>query len=834
MDRVRNFLDGLKIEDPKHQLSKSPMAPPSHWNPQKYPPMLVTDPTLDAPSSPTLSPPWLPLFRLTDTQLEKEPSHSGFDSSSSAPSRASSIAYSTCFSSGGRSTSTRSSLCSARAYHSSPERRDGSSDDVTTVPYQLPLLPYDQEPLYEEYFKSGDRAVLVKAINGKRAFLDQKQMKSEKGQWIEHDLEMERRHIRKIKAEKKQKSRPHPQEAIHFGKRCRPHSPCPQASSGIEHASMQELGEESENMEDTILSPRAINTGSSLCISTRSKPTSPIGNRTEYSSMTTRSKKDSQSDSGSSEDATDWEDESNVDASSEVMQCGIPSLLEGNLGNEPPLFQTDLSPIKSRLIDRLMLDFWAIFDRSWPQGIQQHGSSIQSTSSGTTSESGASHDFSSVRYGKHGRSVEENDESDDHQERRRKRAPEDRLPHVRRDDSLIKQFACPFRKHDPRKYNLQERPRCVLKPHKTIARLKAHLYQYHLIEQCPRCKSVFESEETLEAHNMGQERCEAKVDGVVDGMTRRMKDQIHCRRKLHPGQTDVEKWEQIYKILFFNEPVPNPYFEPVSDYDMERPQSPDSVNLAQYEAYLRQTLPTFVQNALETAVDNELQPIEIQLQRRMIDIIREAQNKAFMSFRSNRKSESGARTPDEVQMNIAALSNRHQHTSIETFFRPPPPVNTTSFSSSADLRILQRDTGINEFSDPSYSSCPSLSTTSEYTLSGVLDSDAMLFSSNFDRVRTTSAAPATLSTLDVQQPSNIDRIDDATVSNFLGSPQSPPNLGYTVPNELDAPKVAEYSSILCDDQHIQTTKNRPLKDLWCLDPDLMELNDFEWDKDQEI
>ena len=57
---------------------------------------------------------------------------------------------------------------------------------------------------------------------------------------------------------------------------------------------------------------------------------------------------------------------------------------------------------------------------------------------------------------------------------------------------------------------------------------------------------------------MGQERCEAKTDVQADGMNRKMKDQIQCRRKPHPGQTDGEKWEQIYKILFPNEAVPDP------------------------------------------------------------------------------------------------------------------------------------------------------------------------------------------------------------------------------------------------------------------------------------
>ena len=49
----------------------------------------------------------------------------------------------------------------------------------------------------------------------------------------------------------------------------------------------------------------------------------------------------------------------------------------------------------------------------------------------------------------------------------------------------------------------------------------------------------------------------------------------------------------------------SPDFEPVPDYDMQRPLSPDSVNLADYEAYLRRVLPGFVRNALEAAVNNE-------------------------------------------------------------------------------------------------------------------------------------------------------------------------------------------------------------------------------------
>lgn len=83
---------------------------------------------------------------------------------------------------------------------------------------------------------------------------------------------------------------------------------------------------------------------------------------------------------------------------------------------------------------------------------------------------------------------------------------------------------------------------------------RGHLYIYHLIEQCTRCKLVFETGELLEAHSMGQ-GCEARMDQQVDGMTKKMKEQIQNKSR---RQTDGEKWEQIYKILFPNEAVPDP------------------------------------------------------------------------------------------------------------------------------------------------------------------------------------------------------------------------------------------------------------------------------------
>ena len=281
-------------------------------------------------------------------------------------------------------------------------------------------------------------------------------------QWVEHDLAKEQRQIRRDgelrpRAGKRAKS---------VKTQVRSGLSCPQASSEIEHIPVLEACEET---------PRSTGTG---CDSGPSRhPDTPdiLGHRVECRSATSRSNIGSQTDSTSSEDATDWEDDSDLEDTYKVLQVRqVPDLLGGRPETGHSRLQTALSPMKSRLIEKLMVDFWAIFDSRWPESMRQHGSSGRSTARTTASESATtSRDSLSVRYGKRCRSDDdENEESDDHHERRRKRAPVDKLPAVREDDQFARQFACPFRKHDPRKYSIQEWPRCAEKPQKTIARLK--------------------------------------------------------------------------------------------------------------------------------------------------------------------------------------------------------------------------------------------------------------------------------------------------------------------------------------------------------------------------
>jgi hypothetical protein len=332
-----------------------------------------------------------------------------------------------------------------------------------------PLVTYDKEPLYENCLEheNKERRVVVRNLKGAKAFSHHQQMESDKRLWVEHNLATEQRQIERDGDAKRGKLRPRAgKKAKSVVTQVRPDLSCTQASSDVEHTSVLEACDET---------PRS--TGTSCDSGPSYHPETPdiiLDHRVVCRSVTTCSNMGSQTDSASSEDATDWEDDSDLEDSSNILQFRLPSLLEGQPETGLSLLQIELSPMKSRLIEKLMLDFWAIFDSSWPHTMRKHCSSGQFTVSTTASRSGTtSRDSSSVRYGKRCRSDDgEDEESDDQHERRRKRAPVDKLPAVREDDPAARQFACPFRKHDPRKYSIQKWPRCAEKPQKTIARLK--------------------------------------------------------------------------------------------------------------------------------------------------------------------------------------------------------------------------------------------------------------------------------------------------------------------------------------------------------------------------
>ena len=76
---------------------------------------------------------------------------------------------------------------------------------------------------------------------------------------------------------------------------------------------------------------------------------------------------------------------------------------------------------------------------------------------------------------------------------------------------------------------------------------------------------AFESQEDLDAHVEGIEGCEAKTGPPVDGVTIKIKERLQTRRKTYASQTEADRWEEIYHILFPDEEVPSPCKESLSN-----------------------------------------------------------------------------------------------------------------------------------------------------------------------------------------------------------------------------------------------------------------------------
>ncbi|PMD53503.1 uncharacterized protein K444DRAFT_541329 [Hyaloscypha bicolor E] len=201
---------------------------------------------------------------------------------------------------------------------------------------------------------------------------------------------------------------------------------------------------------------------------------------------------------------------------------------------------------------------------------------------------------------------------------------------VRQERNKALDFACHFKKHNPRKYNIDEFRSCCLGHWGTIARVKEHLYRRHqLAPQCPRCCQQFESQEELQAHSRLAVSCELQPCREQEGITADVEKQLKSRKKTSAGQSEADRWREIYQILFPGEPVPSPY-----NYE-NWSASRDFLN---YVAFAREEVPRRFRQSLEAIITAGIEPIEHQIIARMEDLIRDCQEQTFSSYRLQYRS----------------------------------------------------------------------------------------------------------------------------------------------------------------------------------------------------
>ncbi|KAH8595472.1 hypothetical protein B0O99DRAFT_156810 [Bisporella sp. PMI_857] len=224
-----------------------------------------------------------------------------------------------------------------------------------------------------------------------------------------------------------------------------------------------------------------------------------------------------------------------------------------------------------------------------------------------------------------------------------------------------------------------------------------------MIYQCPRCKTLFESQQALDIHIVKPKGCPVNISGRAEGITSQTRQQLQCRKKAYCGQSDPELWQNIYRILFPTEEPPSPWFEPIQE---DTADGPDSREIGRIEDYLRLQVPQYVRSALESAVDSEMQPIDERLRAQLMDMVEEAQNRAFSDYhavlnsRERISSMSGSR-----HSSAPGLATMNQSSNIlDDFYVPPQPRSHLDPGVDCPFGTVAGSSTLNEWSDTGYSS----------------------------------------------------------------------------------------------------------------------------------
>jgi hypothetical protein len=170
-------------------------------------------------------------------------------------------------------------------------------------------------------------------------------------------------------------------------------------------------------------------------------------------------------------------------------------------------------------------------------------------------------------------------------------------------------------------------------------------------------------------------------------------------------------------------------FEPLQE---EGPLSPDSRDMASYEAYARRELPRLVRTSVLEVFRREMQPIEASLVANLVDTIQECQARLFRSCSERMSEDQNAEIPPSSRTDTftsAPLPNsQYQSLGLEypsnegnsmrtpsnllnAAFQQPPPIQNTgfehNFQSLDPTHSLQAsntvDASLSTFYDPIFS-----------------------------------------------------------------------------------------------------------------------------------
>lgn len=81
--------------------------------------------------------------------------------------------------------------------------------------------------------------------------------------------------------------------------------------------------------------------------------------------------------------------------------------------------------------------------------------------------------------------------------------------------------------------------------------LREHMYRAHALPiSCPRCHETFETDRLKDDHVGAAQRCEMQEKPTLEGLDSTQRDLLKSRKKAHKHMTEVDKWNEMYLIVF--------------------------------------------------------------------------------------------------------------------------------------------------------------------------------------------------------------------------------------------------------------------------------------------
>ncbi|RFU29493.1 hypothetical protein B7463_g6824, partial [Scytalidium lignicola] len=303
-----------------------------------------------------------------------------------------------------------------------------------------------------------------------------------------------------------------------------------------------------------------------------------------------------ESESGVEENQSVDAIELNDDDSVSDYSCFIADQNQSNLN---PDMLPNLSPIKQKVIDQIIDKFWTIFNYGYALNIISCKGEKSDSSSSQPTENSESEAAAQLTNRKHARENDDNNDDDNNEENCAKR----------------------FQLSSKLERQSKAVNSCVISHWPTVARVK--------------CWFEFKNREALEAHLRAIDTCPlSSSTSPFDGITADLEKKLRSRKKESRGQSEADRWRDIYRLLFPGEEVPSPYlhkpdFDSILNYNEPLFNSEDFTNFMQYS---RQELPRLVKQALEH-LDDESTLKEYLRNDQLIGIIKNCQEKMFTSYK---------------------------------------------------------------------------------------------------------------------------------------------------------------------------------------------------------